>query len=37
MPSCIMNCIETVVASPGLRAIEPMAGLGGQQPSRTLT
>jgi hypothetical protein len=32
---CIMNCIERLVLSPGWRAIEPMVGVGGQQPSTT--
>ncbi len=32
---CIINCIEIVVLSPGAKAIEPMAGVGGQHPSFT--
>lgn len=32
---CMKNSKEMVVLSPGLRAIEPMAGLGGQHPSKT--
>ncbi len=32
---CIMNCMEIVVFSPGLRTIDPMAGVGGQHPSMT--
>lgn len=35
IPSCMVNCIEIVVLSPGLRAIEPMASWGGQHPSTT--
>jgi hypothetical protein len=30
-----MNCIESVVLSPGWRVIEPMTGVGGQHPSTT--
>jgi hypothetical protein len=35
IPSCIVKDICRVVLSPGFRAIEPMAGLGGQHPSST--
>lgn len=35
MPSCIMKLIVKVDCSPGLRAIAPMVGVGGQQPSST--
>jgi hypothetical protein len=32
-----MNQIDMVVRSPGLRTIEPMVGIGGQQPATTST
>jgi hypothetical protein len=36
MPACIINAEDlTMVLSPGLRTIEPMVRLGGQQPSKT--
>jgi hypothetical protein len=38
MPACIMKAEDfTLVLSPGLRTIEPMVKLGGQQPSKTST
>lgn len=38
MPACMEKTVDLIlVLSPGLRTIEPMVKLGGQQPSRTST
>jgi len=38
MPACIIKTEDLIlVLSPGLSTIEPMARLGGQQPSSTST